>query len=134
MIERMVHIDKLLKPKKVLILYGARRVGKTTLLKDFLSHSKLKYRIDSGDNIRIQHLFESQDFTALSDYVEGYDLIAIDEAQQIGNIGMGVKILVDQNPSLRIIVTGLLHLIWVSLWANRLREEQRQWYCTPYLC
>ena len=87
-------------------MYGARRVGKTTLLKDFLSHSKLKYRIDSGDNIRLQHVFESQDFEALSDYVEGYELIAIDEAQQIRNIGMGLKILVDQHPSLRIIVTG----------------------------
>ncbi|MBK7257494.1 MAG: ATP-binding protein [Ignavibacteriae bacterium] len=87
-------------------MYGARRVGKTTLLKDFLSHSKLKYRIDSGDNIRLQHVFESQDFEALSDYVEGYELIAIDEAQQIRNIGMGLKILVDQHPSLKIIVTG----------------------------
>jgi predicted AAA+ superfamily ATPase len=102
----MVYIEKLLKPRKVLILYGARRVGKTTLLKDFLSHSNLKYRIDSGDNIRIQHLFESQDFLALSDYVEGYELIAIDEAQQIKNIGMGLKIIVDQHPSLRVIVTG----------------------------
>lgn len=106
MIERTVQINELLKPKKVLILYGARRVGKTTLLKEFLSHSNLKYRIDSGDNIRIQHLFESQDFRALSDYVEGYELVAIDEAQQIKNIGMGLKILVDQHPSLRIIVTG----------------------------
>ena len=87
-------------------MYGARRVGKTTLLKDFLSHSKLKYRIDSGDNIRLQHVFESQDFEALSDYVEGYELIAIDEAQQIRNIGMGLKILVDQHPSLKIIVAG----------------------------
>jgi uncharacterized protein len=105
-IDRIVHIERHLKSKKVLILYGARRVGKTTLLKDFLSHSKLKYRLDSGDNIRLQHLFESQDFSALSDYVEGYELIAIDEAQQIKNIGMGLKILVDEHPSLKIIVTG----------------------------
>lgn len=106
MIDRIVHIERLLKPKKILILYGARRVGKTTLLKDFLSHSKLKYRLDSGDNIRLQHLFESQDFSALADYVEGYELIAIDEAQQIKNISMGLKILVDEHPSLKIIVTG----------------------------
>jgi len=105
-IDRIVHIERLLKPKKILILYGARRVGMTTLLKDFLSHSKLKYRLDSGDNIRLQHLFESQDFSALADYVEGYELIAIDEAQQIKNIGMGLKILVDEHPSLKIIVTG----------------------------
>jgi predicted AAA+ superfamily ATPase len=106
MIIRAIQIDKLLKPKKVLILYGARRVGKTTLLKEFLSRTKLKYRIDSGDNIRIQHLFDSQDFQTIMEYAEGYDLIAIDEAQQIKNIGMGLKILTDNDPKLKIIVTG----------------------------
>ncbi len=42
----------------------------------------------------------------LKDYVEGYDLIAIDEAQKIKGIGQGLKILVDQVPGLRIIATG----------------------------
>jgi uncharacterized protein len=106
MISRAIHIEKLLKPKKVLILYGARRVGKTTLLKEFLSKTKLKYRLDSGDNIRIQHIFDSQNFNTILEYAEGYDLIALDEAQQIKNIGMGLKILVDNNPMVRIIVTG----------------------------
>jgi predicted AAA+ superfamily ATPase len=106
MIHRAVDLQKAIKPGKVQILYGARRVGKTTLLNEYLSGTKFKYRIDSGDNMRIQHLFESQDFRALQDYAEGYELIAIDEAQQIKNIGMGLKILVDNNPKLRIIVTG----------------------------
>jgi predicted AAA+ superfamily ATPase len=106
MIIRAIHIDKLLKPRKVLILYGARRVGKTTLLKEFLSRTTLKYRIDSGDNMRIQHLFDSQDFQTIMEYAEGYDLIAIDEAQQIKNIGMGLKILTDNDPKLKIVVTG----------------------------
>ena len=106
MFNRAVDLNKFIKPGKVQILYGARRVGKTTLLKEYLSRTKYKYRLDSGDNIRIHHLFESQDFQALQDYVEGYELIAIDEAQQIKNIGMGLKILVDNNPKLRIIVTG----------------------------
>lgn len=106
MIPRLLQIGKLLKPQKVLIIYGARRVGKTTLLKDFLSKTKLKYRLDSGDNIRIQRIFDSQDFNLILEYAEGYDLIAIDEAQYIKNIGMGLKILVDNNPDLKIIATG----------------------------
>ena len=106
MIKRAVDLEKLVKPKKVQIIYGARRVGKTTLLKEYLSKTELKYRLDSGDNIRIQHLFESQDFKAIQEYVEGYELLAIDEAQQIKNIGMGLKILVDNNPKLEIVVTG----------------------------
>lgn len=106
MIKRIFEIKNLIKPGKVLVIYGARRVGKTTLLKEFLSQTKLKYKIDSGDNIRTQEIFNSQDFTQIIPYAEGYDLIAIDEAQQIKNIGMGLKILIDQIPELIIIATG----------------------------
>ena len=106
MIKRAIDLAKLVRPKKVQIIYGARRVGKTTLLKDYLSKTQFKHRLESGDNIRIQHLFESRDFKAIQEYVEGYKLIAIDEAQQIKNIGMGLKILVDNNPTLDIVVTG----------------------------
>jgi len=99
-------LDSYLEPKKALILYGPRRVGKTTLLNNFLSHTKLKYKLDSGDNIRTQHILSSQDFSQILEYIEGYELIAIDEAQQIPNIGMGLKIIVDQAPGIRVIATG----------------------------
>jgi len=99
-------IDNYLKSNHVLIIFGPRQVGKTTLLEQFLSQTKMKYKIDSGDNIRIQHLLGSQDFEKILSYAEGYDLIAIDEAQQIPNIGMALKILVDQVPNLKVIATG----------------------------
>jgi len=106
MIKRYYDLEKLIKPGKVLIIYGPRRVGKTTLLSDFLLHTKLKYKLDSGDNIQVQQILGSQDFSQIEEYAIGYELIAIDEAQQIPNIGMGLKILVDQLPELRIIATG----------------------------
>lgn len=93
-------------PNKALIIYGPRQAGKTTLLKDFLADSKLKYKLDSGDNITTQHVLGSQDFTVLKEYAEGYDLIAIDEAQKIKGIGQGLKILIDQIPGIKIIATG----------------------------
>lgn len=106
MIKRIYNLEKLIKARKVLIIYGPRRVGKTTLLNDFLSHTKLKYKLDSGDNIKTQQILSSQDFSQIIEYAAGYELIAIDEAQQIPNIGMGLKILVDQAPNLKIIATG----------------------------
>lgn len=106
MIPRAIHLGELIKPQKVLCIYGARRVGKTTLLKDFLSNTKIKFKLDSGDNIRLQRIFDSQDFNTILEYAEGYNLLAIDEAQQIKNIGIGLKILVDNNPELKVIVTG----------------------------
>lgn len=106
MIKRIFDINHLLKPGKVLIIYGPRRVGKTTLLKNFLAQTKLKFKLDSGDNIRTQEIFNSQLFSEILPYAENYELIAIDEAQQIKNIGMGLKILVDNLPDIRIIATG----------------------------
>ena len=99
-------MEKLTKSGKVLVIYGPRQVGKTTLLEEFLSATKYRYRSESGDNFRIQHLLSSQDFELLDNYAEGYDLIAVDEAQNISGIGKGLKILIDRNKKLRIIATG----------------------------
>jgi hypothetical protein len=99
-------LDTLLMPNKVLVIYGPRRVGKTTLLQNYLNQTTLKYKLDSGDNIRTQQILSSQDFGQILSYVEGYELLAIDEAQNIPNIGMGLKIIVDQVPGIKVIVTG----------------------------
>lgn len=99
-------LESHLMPNKALVIYGPRRVGKTTLLQNFLKQTSLKYKLDSGDNIRSQQILSSQDFSQILAYVEGYELLAIDEAQNIPNIGMGLKIIVDQSPGIRVIVTG----------------------------
>ncbi|MFA5249116.1 MAG: ATP-binding protein [Candidatus Paceibacterota bacterium] len=99
-------IEPLLQANKVLVIYGPRRVGKTTLLNEFLRTTKLKYRLDSGENIRIQEILGSNDFKKIGEYVADNELIAIDEAQQIENIGMGLKIIVDQFPGIKVIATG----------------------------
>lgn len=88
------------------MIYGARRVGKTTLITQYLKTTTWRYKLDSGDNIRTQHALSSQDFSQILPYVADYDLLVIDEAQNIPNIGKALKILVDQKPDLRIVVTG----------------------------
>lgn len=103
------HYDKLekwLKKGTVLILYGPRQVGKTTLLTHFLSKTGLKYKLDTGDNIRTQELLSSKDLPRILEYVEGYELLAIDEAQQIPEIGLALKMIVDHRPDLFVIATG----------------------------
>lgn len=99
-------LERFLKPNKVLLIYGPRRVGKTTLLQRTLENSKLKYKLDSGDNVVTQQILSSQDFSQILSYVEGYELVAIDEAQNIPNIGMALKIIVDHVPGIKVIATG----------------------------
>ncbi|MCX5839545.1 MAG: AAA family ATPase, partial [Deltaproteobacteria bacterium] len=106
LIDRFLKIDSFIVPGKVLILYGPRRAGKTTLLKSYLDSCGLRYRLENGDDVRIRNLLGSGDLKQILAFAEGFDLVAIDEAQQIPDIGMGLKILVDHLPALRIIATG----------------------------
>ncbi|MFA6106700.1 MAG: ATP-binding protein [Patescibacteria group bacterium] len=105
-IPRFYNLKDYLEPNKVLVIYGSRQAGKTTLLKDFLEGVALKYKLDSGDNIRIQQVLSSEDFSRIIEYASGYDLIAVDEAQRIPKVGWGLKILVDEVKNIRIIATG----------------------------
>jgi hypothetical protein len=91
---------------KVLVVFGPRRSGKTTLLTTFLKTTRLKYRLDSGDNIRVQQILGSRDFPLIREYLEDRDLLVVDEAQEIPDIGKGLKIIVDLRPDLRVIATG----------------------------
>lgn len=103
------HYDKLaqyLEPNKVLVIYGPRQVGKTTLLQNYLEQTPFKYKLDSGDNLKVQQILSSQDFSQITGYLSGYELYALDEAQRVPNIGQGLKIIVDQIPSIRVIATG----------------------------
>lgn len=106
LLKRNQRIENFLKKGKVFIIYGPRQVGKTTLVKQFLDTTKLKYLYSSGDNIRIQHILSSRDFPKILEYVHGYELFVLDEAQQIPEVGMGLKIIVDQRPDISVIATG----------------------------
>lgn len=100
------NLGKYIKKGKVLVIYGPRRSGKTTLIKNYLSNVNLKYKFDVGDNIKIQNIIGSQDLDKILEYAEGYNLIVIDEAQYIPNVGMGLKLLIDHREDLKVIVTG----------------------------
>ncbi len=91
---------------KVLVVFGPRQVGKTTLVEDFLSSTPLKFKLETGDNIKIQTLFASQELDRILSYANPYELIVIDEAQKIPNVGVALKMIVDHLPNMKIIVTG----------------------------
>lgn len=99
-------LDQLIKPGKALIIYGPRRVGKTTLIEQYLNNYPGRLLQASGDDAQLKRILESQEFSKIIPYFKDYDLVFIDEAQRVGQIGQSLKILVDQIPDLKIIATG----------------------------
>ncbi|MDX2246820.1 MAG: ATP-binding protein [Bacteroidia bacterium] len=100
--------DRLInEPRKILILYGQRQVGKTTLslqLLQKLENKKVLY-VNADLNSHVE-VFSSRDIHKLRLFVSGFDILFIDEAQRIPEIGINLKILHDNFPDLRILVTG----------------------------
>ncbi|MCX6266344.1 MAG: ATP-binding protein [Bacteroidetes bacterium] len=92
--------------KKVIIIYGARQVGKTTLVKHILEKLKGRSEYFNCDYLQVQSLFSWENAGNLANVVKNKDLIVLDEAQRIRNIGVVLKILHDEFPSLQVIATG----------------------------
>lgn len=91
---------------KVLIITGARQVGKTTLIENILVNKK-KVISFNADNSTDRTKLENQDFENLHHLIGSNDIVFIDEAQKITNIGNTLKLLVDRyKKSKQIIATG----------------------------
>ncbi len=89
-----------------MILYGPRQVGKTTLAREIISDWPGRVLEISADEPRFSDVLSSRDSVKLRSLVAGYDLLFIDEAQRVPDIGINLKILHDQIPEIRTMVTG----------------------------
>ena len=100
------NLEQYVQPGKVLMVYGPRRVGKSTLLLHYFNLQNCKKTFVSGDDIRIQEILGSQNIALISRLVDNSKLFVIAEAQRIPHIDIGLKIMVDSNPSLKVIAMG----------------------------
>lgn len=102
-IERQILKD--FRKKKVLVILGARQVGKTTLLSQINQEGKkvLSLNCDNADD---RLLLENRTTTELSQLLSSYDLAFIDEAQRVANIGITIKMIGDLKLDTQVIVTG----------------------------
>ncbi|MCH8557892.1 MAG: ATP-binding protein [Balneolia bacterium] len=105
-ITRSFNLSDLLQKGKVLILYGARQVGKTTLVHHFLGKTSLNHAFYTGDDMSFGADLAKCDLTIIKKMVQGLELFVIDEAQKIENIGTALKLIVDNFPEVYVIATG----------------------------
>jgi hypothetical protein len=91
--------------KRTLIILGPRRVGKTTLLRSVQNENKNVLFLN-GDEKEIQTLFESGNVETLKKAFGSNEIVILDEAQRITNIGLSLKLITDDLPQIKLIVSG----------------------------
>lgn len=95
-----------LKPNKVIVLLGSRRVGKTELIKKIIENAKEKVLFLNGDDMETHSLLEIQSTANFKRVLGDVKFLVIDEAQEIPNIGKKLKLMVDTIDGLKILITG----------------------------
>lgn len=91
---------------KALLVFGPRQVGKTTFVQNLIADLNKKILSLNGDESDVLVLFENPNVTKLKSIIGDNEILVIDEAQRITNIGIVLKIIVDQIKSVQVIATG----------------------------
>jgi len=134
MIKRSIQqpIEKALFKGKVIVIYGARRVGKTTMVKNIISgRPDSKYiNCELGQN---QDALENTNTDLLISFLgKKTKIVVLDEAQQIRNIGSVLKVLADTFPELQLIVTGSSGFDLINKIAEPLTGRSRLFHLFPF--
>jgi predicted AAA+ superfamily ATPase len=92
---------------KIIIVYGARQVGKTTLVKKIAENLGETYQYLNCDEMDILSALQNANTSEMLKQVMGpHRLVIIDEAQRVKNIGLKLKLIVDNFPQIQVIATG----------------------------
>ena len=103
---QLTRLAHLVTPGKVVVVYGPRRVGKTTLIKRYIREHDPDALLVTGEDIVVREYLESQSLAKLTSFVGRRRTLIIDEAQHIRQIGLNLKLLADHIEGLQIIATG----------------------------
>ena len=124
-------IERMMFKNKVIIVYGARRVGKTTMVNQILQNNQ-SGKYFNCDLLQVKSALETTNSTLLHDFIGDSKLIVLDEAQQIENIGKILKIMIDNFPGVQIIVTGSSSFELANTLSEPLTGRSRQFVLFPF--
>ena len=133
MIERDIRsaIQRNLFKGKVIVIYGARRVGKTVLSRQILNEYEDSAYINC-ELLQNKQALETTNSEKLKDIIGSNKLIVLDEAQSVKNIGLTLKIIVDTFPNTQIIATGSSSFDLSSQLSEPLTGRMRQFILYPF--
>ena len=99
-------LERSVTANRVVVLYGPRRVGKTTLIRQYVKRYDPEALLVSGEDIAVRDYLESQSLARLRAFVGRRRTLIVDEAQHVRQIGLNLKLLADHVDGLRIVATG----------------------------
>ncbi|MEI6293936.1 MAG: AAA family ATPase [Methanomicrobiales archaeon] len=88
-------LTSLVKPNTVVGIFGARRTGKTFLMQEIEKELGGKVLMVQVENLDVSEILSSQRLIQLKRFTEGVDYLFIDEAQKIPEIGINLKLMID---------------------------------------
>ena len=98
-------VEQILNRGLVAIVYGARQVGKTTLAIQVAEKYSSHLYLNCDDPTIVASLTQKS-ATELKAYIGNSELVIIDEAQRVENIGISIKLIHDTYPDIKLLVTG----------------------------
>lgn len=122
--------DKLFKGK-VIILYGPRQVGKTTIVKEIQNKNisnSIYFNCDESD---IREKFENKTSTFLKELIGKKKIVIIDEAQRVKDIGITLKLIIDNFKDIQVIATGSFSFDLANKTAESLTGRKYEFYLYP---
>ena len=125
-------IEERLAPGKAVLIYGARRVGKTILLKEIFNKIEGKKMLLIGEDMDVQNMLQNRSVHHYRQLFEGMNLLAIDEAQSIPEIGSVIKLIIDEIPHIQVIATGSSSFDLLNKIGEPLVGRASQFLLTPF--
>ena len=121
-----------IEPNKAILIFGARRVGKTVLMRQMISNFEGKTMFLNGEDYDTLALLEERSVANYRHLLEGVDLLAIDEAQNIPEIGSKLKLIVDEIEGIRVIASGSSSFDLLNKAGEPLVGRSTQFHLTPF--
>jgi len=89
---------------KAIVVLGPRQVGKTTLILSILQGKKHLFL--NADDATVRQLLLEPDTFRLQQIIAGHNIVFIDEAQRLPQVGLTLKLIIDQFKKVQLIVSG----------------------------
>jgi len=99
-------LQRYLHNRKALLIIGPRQTGKTTLVQELTKNYQGPSRYLNADELLVRERLSDASTDRLRSIIGNASLVIIDEAQRVKNIGLTLKIIVDQLPDVKVIATG----------------------------